>query len=114
MGKSKYISHASYLTCGDMKCGLCKRKIGRGKYLVVDHFDITQRGNESDWTEVRCKKCSAGDNAWKEHKEEKQKQRAEEKKELNKSRVRAIEIIKSASVIEIEEGSEWSEINCCS
>lgn len=44
------------LKVGQMKCHKCSNDI-IGDYTLIEHYD-SKRGNEDDWCELICKKCT--------------------------------------------------------
>jgi len=83
-------------------CSMCGAKLS-GKYLLVNHYNIYHRGNETQYYKVYCKSCSPQSMAWvlswlREEKSKKQAQRM-----LAENQKTAIDKIMQASYINIED-----------
>jgi len=61
-GTGKHITNSESCTCGSMICHECKEDI-KGDYLIVEHYE-SKRGNEDDYNELFCFKCSKDQKVW--------------------------------------------------
>jgi hypothetical protein len=108
MAKSKYIGNTNCIRCGTMICDNCHKPIdGKNeKYLIVDIFDPSKRGNEHDTTKIYHRQCSSDDTTWKRHDDDLKREKEKENNLLIKVKHKAIELINNANWIYIDENED--------
>jgi hypothetical protein len=105
----KKIANAAGEKTNDMICTRCHTFIESGDYLVIEHA-ISKRGNENDYYEPVCFECSRDDKTWFEYFESITKDELRQLKNLQENKNKAIELIRKADDIDIEEDSYGSYI----
>ena len=83
-----------------MICKKCKEKITSGEYLIVNHFNIYHRGNETDWGELFHKKCSLNRVAWREAAAKQKREALEKARHLAEMKRKAIMAIQKSENVE--------------
>ena len=105
----KEIEDGRFVKWGDMKCKGCKRDIKDEYYLVANHY-ISKRGNEDDYAELFCIDCSSKEGAWKKWFSDINKQLHLDIANTRILKRKALEMIRKALDIEIEEEEDCTHI----
>lgn len=106
MSRDKKIVDGRFAQLGVMCCRRCKRPLKGEYYLHVHIYNIHDRGNETDTTENYCRKCSANDRSWNIFRKAEEQEERDRLISLSNARVRAIELIRTASRIDIDDNGD--------
>jgi hypothetical protein len=112
MSKHASICDSDGCRIGEMICETCHKPITGGLFLNID-YHVSKRGNEDDYTRQWHQECSKNHPEWAKYESEIKLSKERQELKLKNAKKRAIELIKKAHDVDIDEnGSCIFNITC--